>query len=95
MNFEGWYLMLGGLMLLVVFLDTYVRRLPITTTIFYLLVGVALGPFGFKLLHLDPLKQSGFLERVAELAVILSLFTAGMTSSVVVSVSACTPAPCL
>ena len=78
MNFEGWYLMLGGLMLLVVFLDTYVRRLPITTTIFYLLVGVALGPFGFKLLHLDPLQQSGFLERVTELAVILSLFTAGM-----------------
>ena len=78
MKFEGWYLMLGGLMLLVALLDTFVRRLPITTTIVYLVVGIVLGPFGFHLIRIDPVSDSAFLERVTELAVIVSLFTAGM-----------------
>ncbi|MGZ8898906.1 MAG: cation:proton antiporter [Limisphaerales bacterium] len=78
MKFEGWYLMLGGLMLLIAFLDTFVRRLPVTTSIVYLLVGVALGPFGFHLIRIDPVGDSAFLERVTEMAVIISLFTAGL-----------------
>lgn len=78
MSFEGWYLLLGGLMLLIAFLDTFVRRLPITTTIVYLGVGVVLGPLGFGLIEIDALRHSGFLERVTELAVIVSLFTAGL-----------------
>ena len=78
MKFEGWYLMLGGLMLLIAFLDTFVRRLPVTTTIVYLFVGVALGPLGFDLIRIDPVRDSAFLERITELAVIVSLFTAGL-----------------
>ncbi|HEX7862519.1 MAG TPA: sodium:proton antiporter [Verrucomicrobiae bacterium] len=78
MKFEGWYLLLGGLMLVIALLDTFVRRLPITTTIVYLLVGVALGPFGLQFISVDPLKDSAFLERLTEIAVIISLFTAGL-----------------
>src|SRR5688572_10455051 len=78
MKLDGWYLLLGALMLAITFLDRFVKRLPITTTIIYLSVGIALGPFGFKLLQLDALKQSSFLEAVSEIAVIVSLFTAGL-----------------
>jgi NhaP-type Na+/H+ or K+/H+ antiporter len=78
MKFEGWYLMLGGLLLLVAFLDVFIRHLPITTTIVYLLIGVVLGPVGFDLIGFDPVANSGFLERIRELGVIVSLFTAGM-----------------
>ena len=78
MKFEGWYLLLGGLMLLIAVLDVFVRRLPITTTIVYLVVGLILGPLGFHLIRIDPVDHSAFLERITELAVIVSLFTAGM-----------------
>ena len=78
MSFEGWYLLLGGLMLSIAFLDTYVRRLPITTTIVYLLVGVTLGPLGFGVISIHAVRHSAFLERMTELAVIVSLFTAGL-----------------
>src|SRR5687768_15687629 len=78
MKFEGWYLLLGGLMLLIAFLDIYVRRLPVTTTIVYLFVGVILGPFGFHLIRIDPIRDAAFLERITEVAVIVSLFTAGL-----------------
>jgi sodium/hydrogen antiporter len=66
MKFEGWYLLLGGLMLLIAFLDIYVRRLPVTTTIVYLLVGVVLGPFGFHLIRIDPIRDAAFLERITD-----------------------------
>lgn len=76
-----WYLMLGGLMLAIAFLNKLVKRLPITTTIVYLLVGIALGPIGLDLIYLDPIKDAAFLERITELAVIVSLFTAGLKLS--------------
>lgn len=44
----------------------------------YLGLGVGLGPVGWGLIQLDPLAQSAFLERITEIAVIISLFTAGL-----------------
>ena len=78
MKFEGWYLLLGGLMLLIACLDIYVRRLPVTTTIVYLIVGVILGPVGIHLVRIDPVRDAAFLERITEIGVIVSLFTAGL-----------------
>ena len=78
MKFEGWYLLLGGLMLAITFLDRHVRRLPITTTLLYLVTGLVLGPIGFGILRIDPIEKSAFLERATELGVIISLFTAGL-----------------
>jgi len=77
-KFELWYLLLGGLMLAIAFLDKHVRRLPITTSILYLGVGMALGPFGFSAITLDPIERSALLERFTEVGVIISLFTAGL-----------------
>lgn len=65
-------------MLIIALLDTFVRRLPVTTTIVYLLVGIILGPLGLEIISIDPLRNSAFLERLTELAVIISLFTAGL-----------------
>ena len=55
MRFEAWYILLGALMLAVTFLDRWVRRLPITTTIVYLACGLVLGPLGFGIATLDPI----------------------------------------
>jgi len=78
MKFELWYLALGGLMLVIAFLDRHVKRLPITTTILYLAAGIALGPFGLGWIQINPLRDAAFLERATELGVIISLFTAGL-----------------
>ena len=78
MKFEGWYLVLGVLMLGVTILDRLFKRLPVTTTIVYLAVGIVLGPLGFKVASIAPLEGAAFLERITEIAVIVSLFTAGL-----------------
>jgi sodium/hydrogen antiporter len=59
-------------------IDSIVKRLPLTTTMLYLAVGVALGPLGLNVLAMDPFGASALLERLAEIAVIVSLFTAGL-----------------
>ena len=78
MNFTLWYILVGLLLLGMAMAGTLVKRLPLTTSLLYLLVGVALGPWGFGLITLDPLRSSALLERLTEFAVLVSLFTAGL-----------------
>ena len=78
MRIELWYLVLGTLLVLIALASSTIKRLPLTTTILYFGVGIALGPLGFKVIWLDPFAHVSWLERLAELAVIVSLFTAGL-----------------
>ena len=55
-----------------------VKRLPITTTLVYLLIGIALGPLWLNFVQLDPITHAAWLHRAAEVSVIISLFTVGM-----------------
>lgn len=52
--------------------------MPLSTGMLYLFVGIALGPWGAGLIRMDPLHAAVLLERLTELAVIVSLFTAGL-----------------
>jgi dephospho-CoA kinase len=54
------------------------KRLPLSSAQFYVLAGVGLGPLGLGLLVVHPIAQAALLERLAEVAVILSLFAAGL-----------------
>jgi len=54
------------------------KRLPITSGVLYLAAGVAVGPHGLGLLHIDPIHDAKVLEHVTEVAVLISLFTAGL-----------------
>lgn len=78
MSFPLWFLVLGGVLIVIALVASVVRHLPLTTTMLYLLVGVALGSFGAGAIRLDPLRHAALLERVTEMAVIVSLFTAGL-----------------
>ena len=53
MSFLGWMTLAGVLLLLMALSSAYLRRLPVSTAAVYLAVGVALGPLGFRLLHID------------------------------------------
>ena len=56
------------------------KRVPLSTAMIYLAVGVGIGPLGLGLLEFDPLGdfEVAFLERFSETVVVLSLFAAGL-----------------
>ncbi len=78
MTFTIWFVIVGLLLIGMALGGSVLRRLPVTTSVLYLAVGVGLGPYGVGLLSLDHLDSSEFVHRLAEIAVIVSLFTAGL-----------------
>ena len=57
---------------------SFIARLPLSAAMLYLAVGMAIGPWGWGLLRLDAFKNTVLLERLTEVALLISLFTAGM-----------------
>ncbi len=68
----------GGLLIAMTLGGSFIARLPLSAAMLYLGVGVAISPVGLGLLKLDALKNALLLERLTEVAVLVSLFTAGM-----------------
>jgi len=54
------------------------KPLPVTSAIIYLAVGLVVGPTVLNVFHFNPLKQSALLEVLTEVAVLISLFSAGV-----------------
>ena len=73
-----WFVVAGLLFISMALAGSAIARLPLTTAMLYLGVGIILGPYATGLLSLDIITHAGALERVSELAVIVSLFTAGL-----------------
>lgn len=78
MEFTLWFLVIGLLLIGMALGGTLLSRTPLTTSMLYLGVGIAIGPHGIGLLSLDPVAEPELLHRLAEVAVIVSLFTAGL-----------------
>ena len=78
MPFSLWFVVAGAVLTLMAATSTILKRLPLSSAQLYLLVGVAIGPLGIGLLDIDPLADAVTLERITEIAVILSLFAAGL-----------------
>ena len=74
----AWYVIAGVLLIGMALAGTVLKRLPLTAAIFYLIAGAALGPWGVGLLQIDAIRDAAWLERLTEVAVIISLFTAGL-----------------
>ncbi len=73
-----WFVITGVLLVGFALAGTVLKRLPVTPSMFYLAAGAWLGPWGVGLLHIDALDDTAMLERLTEVAVIISLFTAGL-----------------
>ena len=73
-----WFLIVGAVFVLMALASSTLRRLPLSTSLLYLLIGVAIGPVGLGLLRLDPLDDAKLLEHLTEVAVVISLFTSGL-----------------
>lgn len=73
-----WFLFVGGLLLFMGLTASILKRSAVTSAIIYLGVGVLVGPTVLNLFHFNPLKQSALLEKLTEVAVLISLFSAGV-----------------
>ena len=69
---------IGVLLIAMTMGSSFLSRLPLNAAMLYLGVGMAVGPLGLGLLQLDALENKVMLERLTEIAVLISLFTAGM-----------------
>jgi NhaP-type Na+/H+ or K+/H+ antiporter len=78
MTFAIWALVIGALLVVMVLSGTLLKRLPLSAAMIYLAAGFALGPAGWAVLTLDPLDHAVILERVTEVAVLISLFSVGL-----------------
>lgn len=78
MSVLGWMTAVGVLLLFMALTSAQVQRLPISTSIIYLVVGVALGPVGFGVMQVDLERQRHGLEVLTQIAVIVSLFVGGL-----------------
>jgi NhaP-type Na+/H+ or K+/H+ antiporter len=78
MTFAIWALVIGALLTAMALSSTSLNRLPVSTAMLYLAAGYGLGPAGWALMAPDPLGYPVVLERVAEVAVLISLFAVGL-----------------
>jgi NhaP-type Na+/H+ or K+/H+ antiporter len=81
MTFALWSVIVGVLLVLMALGSTVLKRLPLSTAMLYLLVGLAVSPLWLGLVSAHPLRHTVILERMAEVVVLLSLFTAGLKLS--------------
>lgn len=78
MNYNLILLVLGLAFLAGAFLPTWLRRPSFPVPILYLGAGMILGLLWPAQIAIDPIAQSGYIERLAEMAVIISLMSAGL-----------------
>ncbi len=78
MTFAIWALIVGAIFTVMALSGTLLKRLPLSTSMLYLLAGFVLGPAGLALLDPSPEADHAILEAIAEAAVLVSLFAVGL-----------------
>jgi NhaP-type Na+/H+ or K+/H+ antiporter len=73
-----WSLFGGALLVTMALAGTLLGRLPLSSAMVYLVLGWLLGPDAANVLRPDPYLHAGLLERLAEIALLISLFAVGL-----------------
>jgi NhaP-type Na+/H+ or K+/H+ antiporter len=73
-----WFLLTGAVLLFMAITAARLERMPLSTAFVYLAIGMVLGPTVANQFHFNPLEHSGVLEVFTEIAVLISLFGAGL-----------------
>ena len=81
MEFAIWLAVGGGLLVLITLGGSLLERLPLSTAMLTLCVGVALSPLGAGLAAPDAIADAPVLERLTEIIVLISLFSSGLKMS--------------
>jgi len=75
---QQWFLLVGALLVAMAFGSSVVRRLPLSPAMLYLAVGFAIGPGGARWVDVDIVGDAAIIELLAEIAVLVTLFSVGM-----------------
>ncbi len=78
MSLAEWSLFVGAVLVTMVLAGTLLGRLPLSSAMVYLALGWLLGPDVTNVLRPDPFLNAAFLERLAEIALLISLFAVGL-----------------
>jgi NhaP-type Na+/H+ or K+/H+ antiporter len=78
MSFTQWMTVLGVLLLALALASAFLRWLPVTTSVLYLAFGVLIGLFGYGIGPADFGQIAVWLEHLAEVAMLVSLFAGGL-----------------
>ena len=78
MNNALWFALVGAILLVMGVASPVLKRVPITSAMLYLGVGLWLGPTGVDAFRFNPLQEAPLLEVLTEVAVLISLFSAGV-----------------
>lgn len=81
MDFAPWSAVVGLLLIVMALSDTVLSRLPLSTSMLYVLAGVAVSPLWLGWSQLSLPSHTVLLERLVEVVVLLSLFTSGLKMS--------------
>ena len=81
MNLALWATLAGALLILSALGGSVLARLPLSMTMLYLAVGVALSPLGWGGAVFGPTSHSAVLEHMTEIVVLISLFSCGLKLS--------------
>ncbi|MDP1647741.1 MAG: cation:proton antiporter [Rubrivivax sp.] len=82
MTFALWLTIGGALLVLMALGGSMLSPMPVSTSMLYLLAGLAAGPLGLALAAPDLYDHTLLLEHLTEIIVLLSLFTSGLKMSV-------------
>lgn len=81
MQLAIWSVIIGLLLIFLALSGTVLARLPLSTAMLYLGVGALVSPWGLGLMRVDIGQHTLLLERLTEVVVLVSLFTAGLKLS--------------
>lgn len=78
MNSAYWAIVIGLLLTTLAIASSWMERLPLSMAMLYMAVGFAVGPAAWGLLDIDLHRHAQIIEHIAEIALLISLFSAGM-----------------
>ncbi|MDP3834200.1 MAG: cation:proton antiporter [Hydrogenophaga sp.] len=78
MSNAQWFALVGAMLLVMGVASTVLKRVPVTSAMLYLAVGLLLGPTVLDAFRFNPLQEAPLLEVLTEVAVLISLFSAGV-----------------
>lgn len=78
MSFSMWALVIGALLITMALAGSLLKRLPASASMLYLAVGYGLGTADWGPTPPDPQAYAPVLERVSEVALLISLFSVGL-----------------
>jgi NhaP-type Na+/H+ or K+/H+ antiporter len=77
-SFAVWALIVGAMMITTALAGSVLKRLPLSASMLYLAAGYGVGMAGLWPLMPDPADYAAILERVSEVALLISLFSVGL-----------------